>query len=315
MDTVQAPLAERSSPEPLAEFTKPSLVAHLQKIHSLTRKKKYGAQPTIPPFLREDRRPTLTPLSVQSLETSPVALITESRVPAKAKADRARRLSSKGPLAAGGPELATRPDQRGSRFRQKPKPLVHERSSSPTSGSSHSPYSPPIPKPTNSAAGYGAASMYALRQSSWQYPPANQYFASSRASTSHRSSPSSPIPIDVNLLPASPFVADLDNPFIFSPQYEAAAAARFHPIFNTPSGSDGPEFMSTNANEYTAHLEAQYAYPHAGLPEQPNPYYGLDIQQPVANVDPQVTFSLQDPLLVSYGAGTSSLEGWNGNRL
>ncbi|KAF7986891.1 hypothetical protein HWV62_12650 [Athelia sp. TMB] len=335
-ETVQVPLVEGSSPEPPAEFTKPSLVTRLQKIHGLTRKKKYGAQPTVQPFLREDRAPTPTPLSVQTLASPPVSPIAESRLPAKAKADRARRLSSKGPLATGHPEPVTRPERRGSWFRRKPKPPVPDRSSSPTSGSSHSPRSPPIPTPAESDARYGGASTYTPWESPWPNPPvyhsdaafpshghgpaaSQPYFASSSASTSYRSSTSPPMPTEAISSPASPFVSDLDKPFILSPEYEAAATARFHAIFNTPSGSDVPDFTSMNTSAYNPHPEMQYT--HSGLPpppppQQPYPYYSLNLRQPAAyeySVDPQVTFSPQEPLSDSFGAvGTSSLEGWNG---
>ncbi|KZP31035.1 hypothetical protein FIBSPDRAFT_850025, partial [Athelia psychrophila] len=292
--TLQVPHLERSSPPPppAAEFARPSLVTRLQKIHGLTRKKKYGAQPAIEPFLREDRI-LAAPPSISSLTTPPVSPIAESRLTAKSKADRAKRLSSKGPLATS-PTTSARPERRGSWFRRKrnaqsPAPDL---ASSPTAGSSRCLSSTPIPTALDFNAPTSSP-VFSPWQGPWQkeathhpnnmFPIYNQgpgpssasYSASSSATASYHSSASPPIPSSSST--GSPVVNDLDKPFHISPEYEAAATARFHAIFNTnnPSRTDVPDFtsMSINSSYLSDPRQAQYStYPNVGLsPLPPQP--------------------------------------------
>ncbi|KZP23907.1 hypothetical protein FIBSPDRAFT_1042473 [Athelia psychrophila] len=341
VNTLQVPHLERSSPPPppAAEFTRPSLVTRLQKIHGLTRKKKYGAQPAIEPFLREDRI-LAAPPSISSLTTPPVSPIAESRLPAKSKADRAKRLSSKGPLATS-PTTSARPERRGSWFRRKrntqsPAPDL---ASSPTAGSSQRLSSSPIPTALDFNAPTSSP-VFSPWQGSWQkeathhpnnmFPIYNQgpgpsspsYITSSSATASYRSSASPPMPSSSSA--GSPVINDLDKPFNISPEYEAAATARFHAIFNTsnPSRTDVPDFtsMSMNSSYLSDPRQAQYStYPNVGLPPLPplppqpnNSYFGM-ARQHEYSVDPQSTFTpYQAYDYDAVGAATSSLEGWDG---
>ncbi|CAK5277868.1 unnamed protein product [Mycena citricolor] len=63
----------------------PSIVAKLQQVHGLTKKKVYGAKPVQPPFIKDDHRPTRRSLTLRPIdlppETSPAPLLTRRTKP------------------------------------------------------------------------------------------------------------------------------------------------------------------------------------------------------------------------------------------
>lgn len=122
--------------------------------------------------------------------------------------------------------------------------------------------------------------------------------------------------------PTSPVIDDGDQPFILSPEYEAAATARFHAIFNTSARTDIPDFTSMN-NYFNPGpsnpRQSQYTYPNVdtlSLTPHSSSYFGLNLRHPSqdAGVISQTGFPPdQTPSEDSYGSvGTSSLEGWDG---
>lgn len=330
-----------SSPPQAAEFMRPKLATRLQKIHGLTRKKQYGAQPMVQPFLRENPALAPAPLSMPLLNTLPNSLIAESRLPAKSKANRAKRLSSNGPLATSPTESDIRPAWRASCFRRKQTAPVSNPTPSQTSGSSHSPHSPSIPTSLDSDASNRNVVMsppvLSPWEGSWQKqanyypnnifpmysqapgPSAPSYIASSSASTSYRSSASPTMPLSS----AGPVANDLNKPFNISPEYEAVATARFHAIFHITNSSQSaiPDFTTMNMNSsYPSNLRRpQYyiTYPYEELSpptlQGSNSYLDLNSWLYEFNIDPQPTFPpYQEFNYDAVGTATSSLEGWDG---
>lgn len=262
----------------------PSLVTRLQKMHGLTKKKIYGAKPKREPFVREDRahdkdRHIPAPLSIPPI-VPPVLPSTadaksssaESRMPLKAKSERARRLSAKGPLTTSPPESGgSSSGRRSPWFRRSPRNVLPADSgsgsypSSPTSASSFSANSPVLPSPRDfetlgSGVGAGVA-VAAPWEPSWP-PNQTEYFlqAPRRYADSATYSVSRPASEDTLCSPPlnrtatpTPFSGTRDGlsvpglgasaegskstesagdqPFILSPEYEAAATARFQAIF------------------------------------------------------------------------------------
>jgi hypothetical protein len=184
----------------------PSLVTRLQKMHGLTKKKIYGSQPARQPFIRDEPvrdkyRQIPTPLSIppppppsSSSTKSPSA---NSRVPSKTKADRAKRLSGKGPLTTGPPEISGSSGRRSPWYRRNSRATLPTDSgsgsypSSPTSVSSFSANSPVLPTPRDfdSHAVSAVNSVSATWEPSWLRDQTEQYSSATTLSADTTSIP------------------------------------------------------------------------------------------------------------------------------
>lgn len=131
-------------------------------MHGLTKKKIYGTQPPRQPFVsdepvRDKYRQVPTPLSIPLLPPSSSSITkppkASSRAPSKTKVDRAKRLSSKGPLTTAPPEAGGSSGRRSPWYRRNSRAALPTDSgsgsypSSPTSVSSFSANSPVLPTP------------------------------------------------------------------------------------------------------------------------------------------------------------------------
>ncbi|KAH7925796.1 hypothetical protein BV22DRAFT_408626 [Leucogyrophana mollusca] len=151
----------RVSPDasvPLQPGSEPSLVSSLQKMHGLSRKKLYGAQPSRQPFVRDETvrvkyRQAPTPLSIPSSPTSSRTAISptdDGRVTAKLKFERGRR-SDKPARTSVGSEHAQNSGRRSPWSRSRvSSPDLGSLPSSPTSVSSYVATSPTLSVHTES---------------------------------------------------------------------------------------------------------------------------------------------------------------------
>ena len=200
----------------------------------------------------------------------------ESRMPLKAKSERSRRLGAKGPFTAGPPESGGSSSGRQSPwFRQSSRSVLPADSgsrsypSSPTSPSSFSVNSPVLPTPrdfetlgSNASDGVAAAPW----EPSWR-PNQTEYFVPALNQCGDSATHSATLPASENAIcspyrSATPmplsgprdnlFVPGLasvegskstestgDQPFILSPEYEAAVTARFQAIFQPAKCKSG----------------------------------------------------------------------------
>ncbi|KAH7915768.1 hypothetical protein BJ138DRAFT_1109298 [Hygrophoropsis aurantiaca] len=135
---------------PLQPASEPSLVSSLQKMHGLSRKKLYGAQPSRQPFVRDESvrtkyRQAPTPLSIPPSPTSSRAGVSptdDGRVTAKSKFERGRR-SEKLSRTNVGSEHPQNSGRRSPWSRSRvSSPDLNSLPSSPTSVSSHVATSP-----------------------------------------------------------------------------------------------------------------------------------------------------------------------------
>ena len=278
----------------------------------------------------------------------------ESRMPLKAKSERSRRLSANGPFTVNPPESGgSSSGRRSPRFRRGSRSVLSADSgsgsypSSPTSASSFSANSPVLPTPRDieslgNGTGIGVA-VAAPWEPSWpqnhtEYilPSLHQYGNSATYSTRsasgnaiyspHLNGPATPTPFSgprdnlsvpgLTSAEGSKATESVgDQPFILSPEYEAAVTARFQAIFQSSNYKSEIQGLSSPVS---------YIEPSANLPSSTLDSNAMSFSTTMGNFSygqaqdspfTQSQFSTQTREVhsnVEPALGASSLEGWDG---
>ena len=282
----------------------------------------------------------------------------ESRMPLKAKSERSRRLSANGPFTVNPPEsVGSGSGRRSPWFRRGSRSALSADSgsgsypSSPTSASSFSANSPVLPTPRDfESLGNGTGGTVAVaapwepswppNQTEYFLPSPHQYGNFATYSTASSASGNAIcFPRRNRSATPTPFSAPRDNlsipglastegskatetagdqPFIVSPEYEAAVTARFQAIFQPKYKSEIPGLTST-----VPYLEpsAIYQSPSPALDSRTIPLsttmanlsYGQAPDPPLTQSIPaQFPTHMREARYVEPPIGDSSLEGWDG---
>lgn len=291
----------RSSPEapPTPQgAASPSLVSSLQKIHGLSRKKVYGTQTSRQPFCREEPvrakyRQAPTPLSIPAVSGDESGLN-------KGGVGRMRS-----------PERAPSPSDPISPARRSPR---HRRGISPSDMKSIPTLTVPLsnahgPPPATSVHPESSAYMsMASSSSSFQpVPVASHMRVDCPGSGLVLATPQTCVPSQQPISSASnttPRYTDAgDAPFLFSPELEAATAAKLQAAlqcssFGQPSCTPGNNYVAEGV--YGSNFPQQHVSSTAGI------NYAACSAQPVASGN-----SGNSPAILG-GSSFSSLQGWAG---
>lgn len=305
--------------------------------------------------IRDKYRQVPTPLSIPSASSPPPIPKSPSadlRMPLKSKTDRARRMSAQGRITNSTPESIGNSGRRSPWFRRDSRPVLPTDSgsgsypSSPTSVSSLNTNSPALPTPhdfdTVGTTAIGTVS--APWEPSWLEDQTEQYSSTnaSRADPVYEQGigvteyPRSPLP---SLTPMSSFAPEReklestslstlnanveqheligsgDQPFIFSPEYEAAATARFQAIFQpTPLRTETPDLTSRNSYPETASASRRNYYYHSPGNLSPMSFSSTlaNLSYHIPSQSATLTATKHDAPKSYVSGGSSSLEGWDG---